>query len=49
MRDKETREEIVVSGINGEGLEAEGLKGVGMGQGRGREKCRREQGSKVGG
>ncbi len=45
---KGTRKEIVVGEMR-EGLEAEGLKGVDMGHRRGRDKCRKEQRTKIGG
>ena len=43
---KEAYEEGVVGEIGGEGLEGQGLKGVGLGHRRGREERREEQGTK---
>ncbi len=43
------REKSVVGGIDGKGLEVEGLKGVGLGHRRGREERREEQRTKIGG
>ncbi len=43
---KGANEEDVVGEIGGEGLESEGLKGVGLGHRRGREERREEQWAK---
>ncbi len=44
-----TSEESVVGGVHGKGLIAEGLEGVVMGHRRGREECREEQWTTIGG
>ncbi len=42
-----TDEEGVVGEVGGEGFEGEGLKGVGLWHGRGREERRKEQRAKI--
>jgi hypothetical protein len=44
---KRADEEGVVGEVGGEGFEGEGLKGVGLWHGRGREERRKEQRAKI--